>query len=539
MIQKCWHIAEKSLTYGAAHSYTAWVQNNDYIGPDMLIPYVKDVFFEPGKISNKDSNFIFMRSWYQPRDIKAIIHREKELKAKSKELGEDFTNGWDLKALAEIENQVTSKADKDISSMEQKKRDDTHRGGVEIIHAFQKGYHNSFYSYHPKSQKIVRTYKNKDPRGLIPIQTLYADTDGVNPLGWGIVEQVGSLQNLIDSEMQMYQFNRALSLAPPLIKRGTYPKSQIKLMPNEIIDLGNGQNNSLDALRIDTSALTNFPNNYGLMKSQLLNLTSSPDTSISAEVGNPGFSKTPAGIKAQQAVVGVDDNYYRKQFETWFEDWSEDALNRWFCEREGVEELQLDKKTADRIRKLAPELVSEDHKVTVDYKDAKEALEFEIDASSSHLKDDQQQIEAMDSLLERIGGSSLGQFVPPENILRLYNKYVHALGIEDPEEVIVDIEAMKQEQEEAQMQQEMQQQMQQEAQQQAPEMQGEMPPEMPEMPPEMMETPEEIAQEDPAKLQLIDELRNMGLNDDQISQALAMTEAGVEIEEILQILEVA
>ena len=548
LLQKCWHLAKKALTYGAAHSYTALVQRGDYFGPDMLIPYVKDVLFEPGKVSNKDSNFIFMRGWYQPRDIEAIIHKEKKLKQQSKKLGEDFAQGWNLKELAKIKNEVSAKADEDISETERRKRDDTHKGGVEIIHAFQRGYNANFYSFHAKSGNVVRVTENKDPRGEIPIQTMYTDTDGINPLGWGIVEQVGSLQNLIDSEMQMYQFNRALMLAPPVIKRGTYNKSQIKLMPNQIIDIGSGQNNGLDVMNIDSTAIREFPNNYGLMKSQLLNLTSSPDTSISAEIGNPGFSKTHAGVQAQQQIVGVDDNYFRKQFESWFEDWSEDAINRYFCEREGVEEVQLDKRTADRIRKVEPEAVNEDNIIVIDFKDAKEALKFQIDASSSHMKSDDQSIQSLDSLLERIGASpALQQIIPEEKVISIYNKYVHALGVEDAEDVAIDLEEWRAEREEAMQQQQMQQQAQQEQMMQQQQMQEQMPqelpqelpPEMPqELPPEMMQ-PEQPVEPDEETLMFIEELRAAGYGDEKIEQALMMTEAGLPNEEILAMLEEA
>ena len=64
LIQKCWAMASKVLTYGAQPVYVQFVNRGDYIGTDFSLPYVKDVLLEPGKLSDKDSNCILMRSWY-------------------------------------------------------------------------------------------------------------------------------------------------------------------------------------------------------------------------------------------------------------------------------------------------------------------------------------------------------------------------------------------------------------------------------------------------------------------------------------------
>ena len=72
------------------------------------------------------------------------------------------------------------------------------------------------------------------------------------------------------------------------------------------------RDDKIEPLDVSTTAIEKYPDLYGLQKSQLLNLTNSPDTSISAEVGNPGFGKTPQALQQQQAAISVDDNYVRK-----------------------------------------------------------------------------------------------------------------------------------------------------------------------------------------------------------------------------------
>lgn len=538
-IEKCWRLIRNALTYGAAHSNTPFVNRGDYFGTDLSLPYIKNVKFEAGKVSDLESNCEFLESWYQPADIDAIIKQQKSLAKKAKERGEKFDNSWDLKALEEIKELISAKTDEETNSNSAKKTEDATKDGVKLVHAFQRGIGSKFYTFHESSEKIVRTKLNKDPRGEIPLQTMYFETDGMNPLGTGIPEMVGSLQNLMDSEMQMYQFNRALMLAPPMIKRGSWNKTQAKLSPNVIIDLGTDPVASFDPIKIDSSAIANFPSNYGLMKSQLLNLTASPDTSISSDVGNPSFSKTPAGINVQQANVSVDDNYIRKQFESWFERWAETAINLYFAERTGIEELQLDKDTALKLRRLEEEgkleqgFVSEEDKIVIDYDTATEVLKFEVDASTSNMKNDAQQLEALDGLLARLEKSQVLQgAIPPKKIIGAWNAIVASSGVENPEELSVSDEELEQMEQQREAAAYAEQQALEQA-QMSPEM-GEVSEQMPEEAPMPQDQPQDTSQED---LAFIAALQDMGYSDEQIQQALAMDQYGFSNEDIITVLE--
>ena len=126
---------------------------------------------------------------------------------------------------------------------------------------------------------------------------------------------------------------------PPVEKRGNFSKSTIVYEPQAIWDMGADPNNSVTPVKLETASLSSFPQNYGLVKSQILNLNSSTDTSVSSEAGNPGFSKTPQGVKTQEARLGVSDNYMQRQFESTFEEIMETAINLYFAERSGTQLL--------------------------------------------------------------------------------------------------------------------------------------------------------------------------------------------------------
>ena len=556
VLQKSWGIMSKSLTFGSYGSMTFFGKHNDYTGADFKLFYIKDAFFERGKLTFADCNVFFVRSWYQVSDIDVLIDKHKD----------NENSKWNVKRLEALKDQIKKKEQEAQSSGERERNRAVE--AIEIVTGFQQGIKAKFFVFSPDlgndENGIVGEFENEDPRGVMPIQWLYANIDFENPLGRGVVELSGGTQNVIDSMLQSYQYMRALQLAPPMIKRGTWNKAQAKLQPNVLMDLGTDPNNSLEALRLDTTALTNFTTDYGLFKSQIIALNNNGDTSISAEVGNPGFSKTSAGVESQNLKLGVSDNYMRKQFEAWFGDVCESMLNIEFANKKGKEELQLDKDTADKIRQLGEKeaaLVSTDDKFVINYDEYTDTLKFSVDASTSDKASTQAQLESLDSLLQRIEASPmlsalLQQY--PEKAVELYNRFTSLTGVEDQEKLGIDLEQFKADQEEA----EMMAQQQAKAQAMQPQLPAEAPidpsmiPEgevMEQLPPEMMEAPQGALEQlpDPLEDGVIDGQDLQGLSPEEaeavfdmqernfdneiIAQAIIMMREGVPLEEIAEI----
>jgi SOS response regulatory protein OraA/RecX len=507
------HLAiEGGLTFGSTCTFTPFLNHDGYFCPDLTIPYWGDIFLQKGKKSGYACNYIFMRAWWQKEDLKSLIADENKRTANG-----EYESTWDTAALAEVLEAETTKDQQAMTPTEQERGVDT--SAIELVTAFQKGVGAKFYTFVPGAKKIVRTKVNKDPRGKMPLDWFYGDIDGTNPLGRGIVELIGGLQNLIDSDMQMYQYNRALMLAPPVIKRGNI--GNFKFAPNAVIDASNDPTADIIPLKIDTSAVVNYPQLYGLQKSQLLNLVGSPDTSISAEVGNPGFGKTPTALNQQKAAISVDDNAIRKRFESWFENWSETAINLYFAERSGKEILQLDADTADELRKLVEKqkldegFVNDDNQIILDYDEATPILKFRVDASTSKMQDDATQLQALVGLLETLEQNQLLQsVVPPVKIAGAWNAIVSASGIEDPEILSIDLKELEQK---LQQQEQM-------AQQQA-QMQAQAPqPQTPAQP------------QDDIEPQIAQQMQQLGFSPQAIDQAISMSRQGANEQQIAQAL---
>jgi len=559
VLQKSWGTVGKGLTFGSCFSMTFFGQNNNYFGGDFRLIYIKDIFLEKGKLTFYDCSYAFVRAWYQESDIDAIIKKEEQLRKAAKENGDKYEGEWDISELKKLKDWVSEKEDSAKSAGEKERN--TRAEGIEIIHGFQNGVDAEFISFAPGPEMFVRTMKNKDPRGVMPLQVLYANIDFENPLGRGIVELSGGTQNVIDSMLQSYQYSRALNLAPPLIKRGDFNKSQLKLQPNAIWDLGNNPINSIETAKLDTTALNNFTNDYGLFKSQIIAMNNNGDTSVSAEVGNPGFSKTSAGVQAQQLKLGISDNYMRKQYERWISDVFESLLNLTFANKHGIEELQLDKETARKVRDLDQTAVDDNDIYIIDWDSFTDSLKFEVDASTSDKASTEAQLEALDSFLQRIEGSPLLSAIAqkyPEKAVELWNQYTALTGVEDQEKLAIDADQFAQDQLEAQQAQAMQPQVDPMAQMpidpsQVPE--GEIMPPMEQLPPEMLEAPQEALEqltegqpdgtltglplaempiEDPLADGVINEADLMGLDEEETQLILGLQERGFEDEIIAQ-----
>jgi hypothetical protein len=142
------------------------------------------------------------------------------------------------------------------------------------------------------------------------------------------------------------------------------------------------------------------------------------------------------------------------------------------------------------------------------------------------MKNDQQQLEALDGLLGRLENSmTLQQIIPQDKIVGAWNSIVASSGVENPEKLTVTEEDI-QKQQEMQMQAQMQEQ---QIAQQAMQM------------PEQEMLPEELPQEPIAELTEEDTafaiaLQDMGYTDDQILQAFAMEENGMTEDEIMEML---
>ena len=518
LFEKAQLTIERGLTFGSAVSVAPFINHDGTFSPDLTLPYWGDVYPQRGKKSGRSCRYIFIRSWWQKEDVDALIKSESDNAKQAKERGEKYKSTWDLDALKEIRDAATRKDEKASTSDEQEKG--INQNAIEIVVGYQVGVRAKFYTFNPTKKKIIRTKVNKDPRGQMPADWFYGDIDGSNIFGRSIISLIGPLQNLMDRDMGAYHYNRALMLDPPRIQRGNM--SNVNYAPGVLMKAVD-QNAGIDVLKVDTTAITQFPEILQMLQSQLFNLVASPNSSISATNAVFGQGKTPTALNQQKATISVDDNAIRKAFEAWFEDWSETAINLYFGERSGVEVVTLDQETADKLRKLEIDgkleegFVNESNQIILDYDEATPALKFRVDASTSKMSDDQTKLAALELIQNSVDSSqAIQQFImqyKPEIIASLHNRLVALSGVENPEDLTFDIKKLT----EDIQQQEQQQMIQMQAQQQSEQ------PIQPQQP--------QISQED---AELMATLRQLGFDDGTIGQAIQALDDGASEAQVLQ-----
>ena len=422
---KCLSVVRNMLIYGSQPALVFIRNEDNYFGADFTIVDIQDVYLEPGKTNAKDCNYIFLNTWYTKSDIKNIIYNEKEL-AKDK----DYKTTWNLKKLEELQEKTTAK-DTDISATETDQAE-----FIKLVCVFQRGVDNVFYTFDPATGEIVREWRNIDPSGKIPIIYAYYDPDGKNPLGLSAIRLTRRLQDMLDIHHQNYQFQVGLKSAPPTKIRGNVNTESIVYEPYAVWDLGNDPNADAAVVQTDNTLINTFPTVQGILKSNILNITNNGDTSISAEVGNPGFSKTPAGVNAQQDRINIADNYLRGQFEEWFGEILETMLNLHIAahyQAEIDQVVPLSQRFIETKRKIDPEFRLT--KETIKYSDLKDLLvKFKVDASSSKLDNDHEQLETLKDLLQ-IRLESGDQMEKYLKIAPLVYQIVKRSGVPDAEEI--------------------------------------------------------------------------------------------------------
>lgn len=450
LLQKTWNMIGKSMTYGVASSYTFFTSTNGKMHTDFILPYAKDSFAEKGKVYQPDSNFRFLRSWYTKRDIKAIIDREQRLEKTLK----GYKTPYDLPKMADwMESGPQQKPVYLMTPAEKEKGGDT--GGYEMIHVFQKGVGANFFGFAPRFAEGQNLYvkPNPDPRGAMPIDDLYCNIDLSNPMGRGQVELCGGLQNLMDQQMQLYQFMSTIMQGPPLQTWGNVNKATLKYRPNAIWDMGSNMQNKVEPVQITNEQIKTFVPNMQFLAGKINMINATQDSAIPQSAGTTtSQSKTHAGVQQQVERLGVSDNYLQMMAEAWFKAQSETSLNLYFANMKGKEKVDVGEQSVKDLEgTVAAKYVKVDPQtnnatLNIDYDKLDTAvLSFHVDAGTSKKLDDAEQLAKLQTVLQDVGtnGRVISWFLSQEgkklNFGDIYKQMLERIGLTNLDTILSDM----------------------------------------------------------------------------------------------------
>lgn len=422
-----------TVDVGSAWAVCFFNRTGSIMHADYKLKYFRDVLFEKGKTTEFDSNFFPVVDWYTEADLKALIWQETHLADRAKGRGESYEGRFDPKKLQKLLDNGAQEKDREYQSKQEQDASFV-VGYFKIVTFYQIGVGGTFFYYAPQIKQVVGQCLNPDPRGVMPVHGLVAEEDDDNPLGEPLAKISTGKQNLLDFEMQMYQYGQGMAHSPTVKKWGSTPTGLIKITPDNVIPMnGTRATDDFEIVNTSTAATANYANNSSYIKTQIYNeLGGSNDTSISSDAGAVGFSKTDAGVKSQVQRTGVSQNDLRKTYEEWQARIWETCLNIHFAESKGTKELQLKETTLKKLNMEAQPSINYDQEFG--------PIKFHVEASSSQATDSAAENEQLTELLKL----KKEMVNPDDKDMKVFNQIVRNAGVENSDDIMYSDEDIQQ-----------------------------------------------------------------------------------------------
>lgn len=505
---------EDVISVGSAWAMPFYNRRGDLFHADYKLVYVKDILFEKGKVSEHSSNYMGVIEWLTESDVKAEIWKCTYLKKQAEERGEKYEGTKDAKAWQELLDNGPAEKD-EANQTRDEKNQNNNNGYFKVVRFMQIGVGATFYRYAPTIDKVLSSEVSKDPRGIIPLHGLVGAPSRSNPLGRPLVAISAGKQNLLDFRMQMEQYREIHELSPTLKKWGNTPKSRIVLQPDKIIQMdGTRETDDFEPVSLVTTSGRNYTNDSSYIVTKIYNEQGgSNDTSVGADAGSVGFSKTDNGVKAQQARTNVSKDHLRRLTEEWHGRIFETMLNIHLSESQGQKTLELEDETMQRLN-LQDEPV-------MDYDEELGKVKWTVAAGTSQAEDNNDENEKLVALMEQ-----KRQMVNADDKdMKMYNQIVKNSGVDDAEKLMYTDEELELATQMAQQRQEMMRIQQEQAMKQLVNPPQPLAPEAPQdgQPVQEGEVIDPVAEDrEIARQQLIDR----GATDEEAERTLQMMETG-------------
>lgn len=300
-----------SNIYGNFFALVDWdVKKNGYIGPDLWLLNIRDVFPQVGAVSVDDSDYIIIRTW------KPLSFFE-NLKGQKREGYKNID-----KIITTLKGKTGSKQGRDQRQVSERENDQYPSGEA----AKEKGYFevltqyegDRWVDYCVDAESEFRDIKNPHDNGELPVVCKYSIPLLDDFMGMGDFERGASMQQVVNSNWNLYLDAVKMSIFPPVILNKdnmASPSSFRYIAAAKWLARGN-VNNVAQPIQLNPQGISTFNNTYQVANGALLNLFGTTDTSVTQEV-EAGYGKTPQALKMQSMRENTRDNadrFYMEQF---------------------------------------------------------------------------------------------------------------------------------------------------------------------------------------------------------------------------------
>lgn len=435
----------RSLIYGSQPMFAFQVSRDGYTGSDFVLPYIKDVKLEPGKVADRDCDYEFLDTYYTKLQLKNLIKQAEDDK--------EGLSGWNVDILKEAydSNIFKDKETDDQNSSEQGKQNYSKR--AKFVTVLHRGYEAPYYTFIPAlSNKIARVTLNRNRSGDLPITFIYNQQDLINPYGRGQIELAGPTQNMLDFLLAAFGLGTQQGLEPALKVSGQNLETSgiewdtLHFAPGNPMVVGTAE---VDVMKSTTSVYDSFASNSGIFKTQIMNLQGSSDASVSSTSGNPQYSKTPAGVKYQQERTNAKDNFLRQRADEAVSALAKNLINLAIGNMSGGEFVKITEDQREKLISAGKDVPADATQILVEFDELKDGeFNFDVDPNSSIVKNDDDTKERLVELTTTLLGiPELPAYLQADgkelHVGELISRILSTAGIDDWEKVITDISPEK------------------------------------------------------------------------------------------------
>lgn len=442
-LTKCRMVDRYSNIYGNFFVMVDWdVKKNGYIGPDMWLIPIRDVFPQVGAVSLEDSDYVIVRS-YRPLSYFEGLKGQKGFKNVEKIIA----------ILSEKAGSKDSRDDKYKSEREESQYPDAKAskksGYYEVLSMYEK---DRWVDYCMDAQLEFRDIPNPHENGELPLVNKYSIPMVDDFMGIGDMERGAPMQNTINSLWNLYMQAVKISIFPPTLinKDRIADMDSIKFSAAAKWLMRGSVNDAAQVLNLSPQGANTFNNVYQVATSSLLNMFGTTQTSTS-ESTDPGFGKTPQALQMQAARENARDSadrFYMEQFITKVNKKFANLLSK---KRASAIQIRMFDQEIEEMAKSYPEIKEmydeRTGKLTIDKKRMGSILyDYEIVSGSTYALDQKQQQQNLTGMLTMVLNPQTYQMISQSlqeegkklMVGEMFSRIVANSGIQDWDKIVVD-----------------------------------------------------------------------------------------------------
>lgn len=434
-----------SNIYGNFFTLRDWdVKKNGYVGPDVWLLNIRDVFPQVGAVSIEDSDYIIIRSW-RPLSYFESLGKDKEFKNISK-IVEKLKDKSGSKGVRDSEN--TSKRDED-----QYPQSDTARkaGYFEVFSQYEG---DRWVDFCVDADMEFRDTDNPHEDGELPVDCKYSIPLLDDFMGMGDFERGASMQKTINSIWNLYLDGTKISIFPPTLinKDNIASMSSLQWKATAKWLVRGNINNAVQPIQLSPQGIQQFNNTYQVATASLLNMFGTTDTAVS-ESTDPGMGKTPQAISHLKERENTRDNADRFYMEQYLTKLMKGFVNLISKKQSSEITIRMFEDELENLTRDYPEMAENYDETTgkLSIKKGKKSMlyDYEIVPSSTYAQDQKAQQEIMGQLLEMYlksqtpNGNQLVMDLKNEGFDfkfgELFKRTISNAGIQDWDKILVEM----------------------------------------------------------------------------------------------------